>query len=144
MDVLTPEQRHRNMAAIRSNNTKPEQLLRSLLWRAGFRFRKNVRTLLGTPDIVLPKYKTVIFVHGCFWHRHQGCKYATVPKTKTEFWNNKFQQNITRDAIVYKNLQQQGWKVYVVWECELKNNKNNIINKLISSLRNINSNNIQK
>ena len=135
MDVLTPEQRHRNMAAIRSSNTKPEQLLRSLLWRAGFRFRKNVRTLPGTPDIVLPKFKTVIFVNGCFWHRHQGCKYATVPKTRTEFWNNKFQQNIIRDAIIYQNLQQLGWQVCIVWECELKHNRENIIKQLKDMLK---------
>lgn len=135
MDVLTPEQRHRNMAAIRSSNTKPEQFLRSLLWRAGFRFRKNVRSLPGTPDIVLPKLKTVIFVHGCFWHRHPGCKYATTPKTRIEFWNKKFQQNITRDTIVYYNLQQLGWRIFIVWECELKNKNNKTIQQLINILK---------
>ena len=134
MDVLNHEQRHRNMAAIHSKNTKPEQLLRSLLWREGFRFRKNVRGLPGTPDIVLPKFKTVIFVHGCFWHGHPGCKYATVPKTRIEFWNNKFQQNIIRDAHVCQNLQQLGWQVCIVWECELKYDSKNVIQRLKQAL----------
>ncbi|MEG6503341.1 MULTISPECIES: very short patch repair endonuclease [unclassified Desulfovibrio] len=121
MDVLTPEQRHKNMSRIRSSNTKPEKTVRSLLHRLGYRFRLNVRKLPGTPDIVLPKYKTVIFVHGCFWHRHSGCKEASIPKTNTEKWMNKFSENIQRDNRAVQALEQAGWSVFVIWECEIKN-----------------------
>lgn len=121
MDVLTPEQRHINMSRIRSKETKPEKAVRSVLHRLGYRFKLHVRDLPGSPDIVLPKYKTVIFVHGCFWHRHSGCKDASVPKTNTEKWLDKFSKNIARDKLAVELLEQCGWGVIIIWECEIKN-----------------------
>lgn len=121
MDVLTPEQRHINMSRIRSKKTKPEKAVRSVLHRLGYRFKLHVRDLPGSPDIVLPKYKTVIFVHGCFWHRHSGCKDASVPKTNTEKWLDKFSKNIARDKLAVELLEQCGWGVIIIWECEIKN-----------------------
>ena len=120
MDVLTPEQRHRNMSRIRSENSKPEKRIRSLLHRLGYRFRLHSKNLPGTPDIILPKYKTVIFVHGCFWHRHNGCKDASVPKTNTERWIKKFDVNVKRDRQAILDLEALGWSVIVIWDCELK------------------------
>jgi len=108
------------MSAIKSKNTKPEIEVRKLLHSLGYRFRLHRKDLPGTPDIVLPKYKTVIFVHGCFWHRHENCKYASIPKTRTEFWENKFKENIKRDQVNQKNLYKLGWNIVIVWECELK------------------------
>lgn len=123
-DVLTPVQRHRNMAAIRSASTKPERGLRHALWHQGFRYRINDKTLPGRPDIVLPKYRTVIFVHGCFWHGHKDCRYYTVPQTNTEFWMAKIARNQERDQEVWRKLEAKGWSVVIVWECQLK--KSNI------------------
>lgn len=97
MDVLTPEQRKKNMKSIRGKDTKYEVLVRKALFAEGFRFRKNDKRFPGTPDIVLPKYRTVVFINGCFWHRHPGCKYATTPKTNVEFWNKKFEANVRKD-----------------------------------------------
>ena len=114
------EQRSRNMSAIKSKNTKPEIKVRKILHSMGYRFRLHSKDLPGSPDIVLPKYKTVIFVHGCFWHRHQNCKYASTPKTRQEFWNKKFNENINRDKINQENLSSKGWKIIIVWECEIK------------------------
>lgn len=119
-DVLTPEQRYRNMAAIHSASTKPELRLRHALWHLGFRYRVNDKRLPGTPDIVLPKYRTVIFVHGCFWHGHKDCKNASTPKTNTAFWTAKIQRNQQRDQEVWRQLEAKGWYVLIVWECELK------------------------
>lgn len=119
-DVHTPEQRSYNMSRIRSKNTKPEELVRKYLFSEGFRYRKNDTRLPGKPDIVLPKYKTVIFVNGCFWHAHEGCKYFVWPKNNEEFWKNKISGNIRRDADNYTLLEQMGWNVIVVWECQLK------------------------
>ncbi len=119
-DTLTKEQRHKNMAAIHSSSTKPELKLRLALWSLGFRYRVNDKRLPGTPDIVLPKYRTVIFVHGCFWHGHKDCKYYTVPKTHTEFWTAKITRNQQRDQEVWRQLEAKGWYVIIVWECELK------------------------
>jgi len=118
MDSLTKEHRSWNMSRIRSTDTKPEMLVRSFLHRNGFRFRLHVKDLPGHPDIVLPKYKTVIEVRGCFWHRHPGCKYATTPSSNTEFWKQKFKQNIERDKQNGKKLKLLGWKLIVVWDCE--------------------------
>lgn len=112
------------MARIRSRDTVPEKALRSGLHRLGLRFRLNVRTLPGKPDIVLPRYHTVIFVHGCFWHRHRGCKVATNPKSNSDFWQSKFASNVKRDQQTLKALGRLGWKVLVVWECELKGKSN--------------------
>ena len=120
MDDLTPEKRSWNMSRIRGSNTKPELLVRSLLHRLGYRFRLHRRDLPGTPDIVLPKHRTVIFVHGCFWHRHPGCRYAYAPKSRVQFWKKKFAANVGRDARTRRTLEQAGWQVLVVWECELR------------------------
>ena len=117
------EQRSRNMSAIKSKNTKPEITVRKLLHSMGYRFRLHKKDLPGSPDIVLPKYKTVIFVHGCFWHRHQNCKYASNPKTRREFWEKKFKENIERDKKTQEKLKNLGWKTKIVWECEIKNRK---------------------
>ena len=114
------EQRSRNMSAIKSKNTKPEIKVRKILHSMGYRFRLHSKDLPGSPDIVLPKYKTVIFVHGCFWHRHENCKYASTPKTRQEFWEAKFRENINRDKLNQENLSSNGWKIIVVWECEIK------------------------
>ena len=119
-DVHTPEQRSYNMSQIRNKNTKPEELVRKYLFSQGFRYRKNDTRLPGKPDIVLPKYKTVIFVNGCFWHGHEGCKYFIWPKNNTDFWKNKISGNILRDAKTLKKLNAAGWRVITIWECELK------------------------
>ena len=119
-DNRTPDQRHRNMAAIHSASTKPEQMLRHSLWSLGFRYRINDKRLPGRPDIVLPKYRTVIFVHGCFWHGHKDCKNYTVPKTNTDFWVAKVARNQERDQEVWRKLEAKGWSVIIVWECQLK------------------------
>lgn len=119
-DNHTPEQRHHNMAAIQSSSTKPELKLRRALWSLGFRYRVNEKRLPGKPDIVLPMYRTVIFVHGCFWHGHKNCKSASTPKTNTDFWTAKLARNQERDQEVWRQLEAKGWNVIIVWECELK------------------------
>ena len=119
-DTLNEQQRHYNMSRIRSKDTKPEEIVRKYLFSKGLRFRKNDRRYPGHPDVVLPKYKTVVFVNGCFWHRHEGCRYASTPATNREFWNQKFERNVERDAREQKELREMGWNVIVVWECELK------------------------
>lgn len=124
-DSLTKERRSWNMSRIRAENTRPEVMVRSILHRMGYRFRLHVRSLPGKPDIVLPKFKTVLFVHGCFWHRHEGCKYAYNPKSRVDFWQTKFLQNVERDREVEKQLKELGWKVRVVWECEVARLLNN-------------------
>jgi len=125
-DVHTKEQRSRNMAAIRSKNTKPEILVRSYLHRNGYRFRLKSSYLPCKPDIILPRYKTVIFVHGCYWHRH-GCKYTTTPKTNFEFWNKKFRENIKRDKINEESIIDYGWSFIKIWECDVLLNNFDII-----------------
>ena len=115
------EQRSRNMSAIKSKNTKPEIAVRKLLHSMGYRFRLHRKDLPGSPDIVLPKYKTVIFVHGCFWHRHENCKYTYTPKTRQEFWENKFNSNKKRDQKIQKEIIDLGWKFIIIWECETHN-----------------------
>lgn len=121
MDILTKQKRSWNMSRIRSKNTKPELLVRSLLHMAGYRFRLHVKTLPGKPDIVLPKYRTVIFVHGCFWHRHKGCKFAYNSKSRVEFWKSKFKQNVANQKKAENLLKKSGWKIMVIWECEIAN-----------------------
>lgn len=118
-DRLSKEERSELMSHIRSVNTKPEVALRRALWQRGFRYRVNVKNLPGSPDIVLPKHRTVVFVHGCFWHGHNGCKEFTVPKTNTEFWVKKVARNQERDQEVWRKLEAKGWSVVIVWECEL-------------------------
>ena len=115
------EQRSRNMSAIKSKNTKPEIKVRKVLHSMGYRFRLHSKDLPGSPDIVLPKYKTVIFVHGCFWHRHENCKYTSTPKTRQEFWENKFNSNKKRDQKIQKEIIDLGWKFIIIWECETHN-----------------------
>lgn len=120
MDILTKEKRSWNMSRIRSRDTSPEKRVRSYLHKAGYRFRLHVKKLPGSPDIVLPKHQTVIFVHGCFWHRHPKCKYAYKPKSRMEFWGKKFKQNIERDYVKEKKLRVIGWNVLIIWECQTK------------------------
>lgn len=122
-DVHSPETRSYNMSRIRGKDTKPEEKVRKYLFAHGFRYRKNVKDLPGKPDIVLPKYKTCIFVNGCFWHKHEGCKYFVWPKNNNEFWRAKIEGNAERDQRQKSELQALGWKVIVVWECELRNNR---------------------
>ena len=112
------------MSAIKSKNTKPEIAVRKMLHALGYRFRLHRKDLPGSPDIVLPKYKTVIFVHGCFWHRHENCKFASTPKTRKEFWENKFKGNVKRDLEIQKNIKNIEWRSLVIWECETKNIEN--------------------
>lgn len=121
--AMTPEQRFKCMSHNRAKNTGPELCLRRALWGKGFRYRVNDRNLPGSPDIVLPKHKTVIFIHGCFWHGHKGCKNYTVPKTNTDFWVAKVARNQERDQDVWRKLEAKGWAVIIVWECELKKKK---------------------
>jgi len=118
-DILTPDQRHECMSHIRSRNTKPEVKLRKELFRLGYRYRLNVKGLDGRPDIVLAKYRTCIFVNGCFWHGHKGCPKFVLPKTNVEFWLAKIENNRERDLRDYTFLESRGWRVIVVWECEL-------------------------
>lgn len=120
MDRLTKEQRHRCMSAIKRKNTKPELLVRKFLFSRGFRYRLNHPRLPGHPDIVLRKYRTVIFVNGCFWHGHEGCKYYILPKTNVEFWLNKIERNRNRDIEEQQKLASMGWHCITVWECQLK------------------------
>ena len=120
MDVRTPEQRSRNMAALKGMDTKPEMIVRKYLFSRGLRFRVQVRKLPGNPDIVLPKYKTVIFVNGCFWHGHEGCRYFRLPKSNVEFWEKKIERNVARDVHNEAELKALGWRVVRVWECEIK------------------------
>ena len=122
-DTMIPTQRSYNMSRIHSRNTTPEKNVRNELWCRGFRYRINDKRLPGKPDIVLPKYRTVIFVHGCFWHGHKDCKYYTVPKTNTAFWMAKVARNQERDQEVWRKLEAKGWCVIIVWECQLKKAK---------------------
>jgi len=119
-DVHTPAQRSYNMSRIRNANTKPEMLVRKFLHANGFRYKLHDKKLPGKPDIVLPKYKTVIFVHGCFWHGHENCRYFVVPKTKTDWWLNKINTNKVNDGKAILTLEKDGWRVLTLWECELK------------------------
>lgn len=134
-DVLTPKQRSYNMSRIRNKDTKPEELVRKYLFSQGFRYRKNDARLPGKPDIVLPKYKTVIFVNGCFWHKHEGCKYFVWPKNNAEFWKEKIEKNVIRDQRSYKLLQQDGWKIIIIWDCQLRpSNREGTLSKLVMDL----------
>ena len=136
-DRITTEHRSWNMSRIKGKDTKIEVKVRSWLFSKGFRFRKNDRRYPGTPDIVLPKYKTVIFINGCFWHRHEGCRYATIPKTRTEFWQEKFDRNVANDRKHKEELETMGWRVITLWECELKKNSfEETMNRLGQQLHN--------
>ena len=122
-DTLTIEQRRKNMAAIRAKDTKPEIIVRKFLWGRGFRYRLNHPRLPGKPDVVLRKYRTCIFVNGCFWHGHEGCRFFVMPKSRTDFWQAKIARNKERDIDVQKKLAAMGWHSITVWECQLKPNE---------------------
>ena len=119
-DIKSSEERSKNMSKIRSKGTAPEEYVRKKLFSRGYRYRKNVKTVPGHPDAWLPKYNTALFVHGCFWHRHKGCKYAYMPKSRIEFWTEKFQKNMERDEKVRELLTAQQIKILIVWECTVK------------------------
>jgi len=123
MDVVDTETRSRMMSGIRGKDTKPEMTVRRFLHAHGYRYRLHRRDLPGKPDLVIPKLKVCLFVHGCFWHRHLGCRYATTPKTRIEFWDEKFQMNVARDLANTQALETAGWRVLTIWECELKTDK---------------------
>lgn len=123
MDIKSPEERSKNMAAIHSKNTKPEIYLRKLLFARGYRYGVNSKSVPGHPDIYMKKYNTAVFVHGCFWHRHEGCKYVYMPKSRVEFWLKKFEANVKRDELVRKELASKKIKVLIVWECTIKRMK---------------------
>ncbi|MDV3929229.1 very short patch repair endonuclease [Elizabethkingia anophelis] len=136
-DVHSREIRSFNMSRIKGKDTKPELLVRKFLFSEGFRYRLHDKKLPGKPDVILPKYKTVIFVNGCFWHGHQDCKYFVVPKTRTEWWLNKINTTIANDRKVVESLQNDGWKTIVIWECELKKEKSeNTLSELIKKIIN--------
>lgn len=119
-DVFTPEERSRVMASVHGVNTTPEKMVRSLIHRMGYRFRLNVKDLPGKPDIVLPRHKKIIFIHGCFWHQHEGCPHAARPASNTDYWNKKLDRNVVRDSSNLEKLAYLGWQVLVIWECEIK------------------------
>lgn len=131
-DVVDPATRSRMMSGIRGRNTKPEMTVRKYLHANGLRYRIAPKNLPGKPDIVLPKYRTVVFVHGCFWHRHEGCRYAATPATNPDFWQSKFRENIARDERAGRMLVEAGWRVLVVWECEVTTQK---LRWLLKSIR---------
>lgn len=133
-DKLTPEKRSWNMSRIKGKDTKIEVEVRKYLFSKGYLLRKNDKRYPGKPDIVLPKYHVAIFVHGCFWHRHEGCKDATTPKTRTEFWLEKFDKNVKNDQIKQEKLRELGWKVIVIWECELKRSFQETMDKVEKEL----------
>ncbi|MDD4366098.1 MAG: very short patch repair endonuclease [Eubacteriales bacterium] len=134
-DVHSPEIRSFNMSRIHGKGTKPEERVRKYLFSQGFRYRKNDNRLPGTPDIVLPKYRSVVFINGCFWHKHEGCKYFVWPKSNVDFWQNKINSNVERDNRQHKELESLGWNVIVIWECELKHNFDETMNRLIEQLK---------
>ena len=136
MDVHNKETRSYNMSCIKGKNTKPEEIVRKYLFSHGFRYRKNDKRLPGTPDIFLPKYRTVIFVNGCFWHGHKGCPYFVVPKTNTDFWVNKIETNTQRDIRKTNELRELGLNVIILWECQLKKKqRENTLTELVKRLR---------
>lgn len=131
-DVVDAATRSRMMAGIRGKDTKPELIVRKFLHQQGFRYRLHPRHLPGVPDLLLPKYHTVIFVHGCFWHQHPGCRYATMPKNNAEFWQAKLASNVERDLKVISKLKVDGWRVVVIWECEINEQR---LTQLVVQLR---------
>lgn len=135
MDIWSKEKRSEVMSKIRGKNTKPEMILRSQLFMQGFRFRIHQKNLPGKPDIVLPKYKTVIFVHGCFWHYHKECNEGRIPPTNTSFWSLKLTKNVQRDEEHKLRLEKLGWQVLTVWECDIERRLQDVTNKIIQSLK---------
>ena len=138
MDVHDQKTRSYNMSRVKGKDTKPEEIVRKYLFSQGFRYRKNDKRLPGKPDIVLPKYKTFIFVNGCFWHKHEGCKYFVWPKSNSEFWKEKIESNIVRDKKQYEELKNAGWHVIIVWECELKKKQRmDTLERLVTEIQTI-------
>lgn len=133
-DIVTRERRSWNMSRIQGKNTKPEITLRSLLHRGGYRYRLHDGSLPGRPDIVLPKYRAVVFVNGCFWHRHAGCKFAYTPSSRAEFWREKFSATIVRDERNVAALRATGWKVITVWECDLQKSADSVLKSVTGQL----------
>ncbi len=133
-DSLSPEHRSWNMSRIRDKDTSIEVKVRKYLFANGFRFRKNDKRYPGKPDVVLPKYHTVIFIHGCFWHRHQGCRRATTPSTRQEYWLKKFERNVENDCRHKEQLEADGWKVIVLWECEINNRFDKIMSHTVKEI----------
>lgn len=134
MDIVSESQRSWNMSRIRARDTQPERTVRSALFKAGLRYRVDVHDLPGKPDIVLKRYRTVVFVHGCFWHRHPGCKLAYTPKSRNDFWEAKFERNVERDREVETQLRQAGWRYLVIWECEVRDDSQ--LQALIREIKN--------
>lgn len=134
-DSISPEHRSWNMSRIRGKDTKIEVMVRKYLFSKGYRFRKNDKRYPGKPDVVLPKYHTVIFVNGCFWHHHEGCKNATMPKTRTDFWKEKLGKNVANDRKHIRLLEEAGWNVITLWECELEKDFEARMNTLIEELK---------
>ncbi|MBD3574033.1 DNA mismatch endonuclease Vsr [Brevundimonas diminuta] len=134
-DIVDPATRSRMMSGIRGADTRPELLVRRHLHAAGFRFRLHARALRGRPDLVLPRWKAAVFVHGCFWHRHAGCRYATTPATRPDFWREKFERNLERDAAVRVALEEEGWRVATVWECALRREPAQTLDALAAWIR---------
>jgi len=135
-DKLTPEQRHKCMSNIHGKDTKPEMKVRKALFALGYRYRIHVKKLPGKPDIVMPKYRTIIYVNGCFWHGHKGCRYFILPSSNQQFWKDKIERNQERDNVDYARAEALGWKVITLWECELKSDKfDSTINSLTDSLK---------
>ena len=140
-DTVTPEMRSRNMSAIRSKDTKPEVYLRKLLFAEGLRYRKNDSRIYGHPDLFFPKYRAAVFIHGCFWHRHPGCRYSYHPKSRQDYWEPKFSRNILRDAEVKEHLAADGIRQLIVWECTVKEMKkdsarrNEVLGEIIKFLK---------
>lgn len=136
-DVHSRETRSYNMSMIKGKNTKPEIIVRRFLFSKGYRFRIHVKNLAGHPDIVLKKFKTVIFVNGCFWHGHENCCYFILPSTRNEWWRNKIEGNKKRDKNIKKELEDRGWNVLTIWECELKDNQEKKLNELLEYLKSV-------
>ncbi len=132
-DIVDKATRSRMMAGIRGENTQPELIVRKYLFNKGFRYRLHNKRLTGKPDLVLPKYRSVVFIHGCFWHRHPGCKYAYTPKSNRVFWKKKLVSNVLRDKEVRKRLRKEGWCVHVIWECQFRERD---LKKLADKIRN--------
>ena len=140
MDVFSPEKRSQVMSRIRSKDTKPEKIIRSILHKLGFRFLINRKDLPGKPDIVLPKYRIVIFVHGCFWHQHEGCPRSKKPTSNAQYWNPKLKNNVLRDEKNILELEESGWRVFILWECQIKNLVKNpdLLAKMLETIDNKN------
>jgi len=135
MDSITPEHRSWNMSRIHGKDTKIEVEVRKYLFAKGFRFRKNDKRFPGKPDVVLPKYKTVIFVNGCFWHMHEGCKQGRLPKSNLDYWREKLEKNVANDKLHEQQLKEMGWNTITLWECELKKDFEGVMDNLVNNLR---------